>query len=1516
MSGATCGACYKQVLDISEICFYEKSAKELHLIVRQEIVRGLRSQKRLIIDEANTKRKMTPVLCPHCSTKIGTMSPYGPESVSFIALSLRKLSVAGMRLLEEKEKLVAVKSKTPRWDNITTRNDMNFFGSVDTLAVAVSSAPPKHSNRVPVVRASQQDLMTYSWDDLVVTPPRDYQIQAFAQLMHSRSLILSLPTGLGKTLVGAMALCKMKKMNPSRVGLFLVDKIPLVFQQGEVILRETGLRICLLCSETASQRMVDGIINGKFDVVVATAGCLVEKLSKSNLTINNTCCVIIDECHHARNDHPFHLLLKQVHSLPAADKPLILGLTASPVSGGLSAYKVGSPPSPAMQIAELERNFGGFVLHPSVPKNVVKESWFVISMNEIQIQFVKCLLSSIKLYRDSLVRKSTKSTEQIPDVEQDVEQFLLPRNIAIFKSRIGSLKSPQRICLDPETLRTITKYVDTILDLCSLTDVVQVIGIDCASRALISIASRVNRSGDPGDIFSSFPQFCWAKIDVLATKVPSKYENHVSDRIVKAERTLTECKGDCRVLILVESRLVARETVKRLRSSQAITERYNPEMVVGHSGFDGMQWFDEQEASVNRFRTGATKLLVATNVLEEGIDVPQCDFVIRLQPPKSLRSHIQSRGRARQANSQIHCYVTHYQQLRQQRLDAKERELESIVSVRAITHPTSPEVLQTIQYIQNGRVAPRARVAELCADKHLSLMLWYIYPVERHFQEIDFESELLDSLDQSGLNHLVVSRITDMPVDTFPVLPAGSATGHLVSLTSSFTEQHADERDLFSNWSFKTSSGGSIWATMQTRKKFQKGMPFIFKSYKVTVLTGEWSELGVFTSEKTLADDSWVSFIKTGMHIGISDLWMELAPMVIHPFIAVSWESEKECNILLPLNSTPPVFGMDMLGNITRCTVKHNGVSQSVLCLHMHNCPPPSELTVLLSSSFGVPVYNVRVKVVFEAVKTYPPHSNHLIEWLIQALHSQRLGCSTRAAELKLRLLISEMECEESIIQALTEMQSSLEYWTPICDLFKKAYEAANLAVKLDYTDNLIKRAMLTPTQCVYLTPLAVADSRLYRRFGIHPFVTVVFRDEQRQRLNSIVTLNYVKQSISDTQCFAGKEYIFFAASSSQLREQQAVYVDIEFLPGACSGQSIAERLARFRGQIVDPSGSASIAKYLSRLALYMTSDIPTIKIDDSCTVMIKDVHCRNGSSVLTDGAGKIAITTAKSVAAMLGLHITPSAFQIRWRGVKGVLVTVPDTDADLSGKKIAIRPSMKKFQMPEENVDNTLCIVRHAKWSPCHLNREIISLLTSQQDQFFPHKALESNLISCLNTLSTIFEDATEMKAAVFPNLPPDFAAEYEAYLSGVEASGDIFADPLVLDLCRVSYRVCTRDLTKKARIPIKQGCHLLGIPDPTGTLLDGEIFVQLGEDSPAGKEEILSQEQVIVWRNPCLHPGDVRVVTAVDCPALREYKNVVIFPCNNNTLYNIPESCSGGDLDGDQFYVVWIRRLLFPKS
>lgn len=54
-----------------------------------------------------------------------------------------------------------------------------------------------------------------------------------------------------------------------------------------------------------------------------------------------------------------------------------------------------------------------------------------------------------------------------------------------------------------------------------------------------------------------------------------------------------------------------------------------------------------QEEVLKRFRMHDSNVLIGTSVLEEGIDVPKCNLVVRWDPPTTYRSYVQCKGRAR-----------------------------------------------------------------------------------------------------------------------------------------------------------------------------------------------------------------------------------------------------------------------------------------------------------------------------------------------------------------------------------------------------------------------------------------------------------------------------------------------------------------------------------------------------------------------------------------------------------------------------------------------------------------------------------------------------------------------------------------------------------------------------------------------------------------------------------------------------------------------------------------------------
>ena len=103
------------------------------------------------------------------------------------------------------------------------------------------------------------------------------------------------------------------------------------------------------------------------------------------------------------------------------------------------------------------------------------------------------------------------------------------------------------------------------------------------------------------------------------------------------------------------------------------------------------------------------------------------------------------------------------------------------------------------------------------------------------------------------------------------------------------------------------------------------------------------------------------------------------------------------------------------------------------------------------------------------------------------------------------------------------------------------------------------------------------------------------------------------------------------------------------------------------------------------------------------------------------------------------------------------------------------------------------------------------------------------------------------------------------------------------------------------------------MGTADETGSLCYGEVFVQFSViiDRPQAETKIL-EGPVVIAKNPCFHPGDMRKFQAVNKPQLKHMIDCVVFPTQGSRPH--PDEMSGSDLDGDMYFVCWHDCLLPP--
>ncbi|KAJ3114031.1 DEAH-box ATP-dependent RNA helicase prp43 [Phlyctochytrium bullatum] len=109
------------------------------------------------------------------------------------------------------------------------------------------------------------------------------------------------------------------------------------------------------------------------------------------------------------------------------------------------------------------------------------------------------------------------------------------------------------------------------------------------------------------------------------------------------------------------------------------------------------------------------------------------------------------------------------------------------------------------------------------------------------------------------------------------------------------------------------------------------------------------------------------------------------------------------------------------------------------------------------------------------------------------------------------------------------------------------------------------------------------------------------------------------------------------------------------------------------------------------------------------------------------------------------------------------------------------------------------------------------------------------------------------------------------------------------------------------RLHIPLREARRLYGVADQWGLLAADQVAVRYSR--PDGSVGTVVG-RVVVGRNPCYHPTDLVVLQAVDKPDLEFLRDVIVFSTKGSRP--AADRCSGGDLDGDEYYVVWDEKIV----
>lgn len=461
----------------------------------------------------------------------------------------------------------------------------------------------------------------------IIADPREYQIELFERAKHQNTIAV-LDTGSGKTLIAVLLLRhtidqeleRRHQGNPRRIAFFLVPSVTLVFQQAAVL--ETNLdhsveRFCgAMKCDLWNKNKWDTYLTAN-EVIVCTADILYKCLMHSFITMRDISLLIFDEAHHAKKNHAYAQIIRDfyVREPDIQLRPRVFGMTASPVDAKVDVSRAAN---------ELES---------------ILCSQIATTYDLVQLQ-------------KTIVRPQEHIGRYLPAQQHPLETDLYRRLkdqcghldvlAPLFEKAMDINSRMGRWCADFYwTFALSDKKAQKMEGVIhrSSTAHESPAGLDDTSIEVGQIKEAINA------IFNHpFGHPCMESPDI-SYKIFTLY-NYLQQYF--------ERPSDHRCIVFVEQRVDARLLNKVFELAENPNLRPGVLTGSGSGRLDDLKaTFRSQIMTLRKFRKGELNCLFATSVAEEGLDVPDCNLIVRFDLCQTMIQYVQSRGRARHKNSKL-----------------------------------------------------------------------------------------------------------------------------------------------------------------------------------------------------------------------------------------------------------------------------------------------------------------------------------------------------------------------------------------------------------------------------------------------------------------------------------------------------------------------------------------------------------------------------------------------------------------------------------------------------------------------------------------------------------------------------------------------------------------------------------------------------------------------------------------------------------------------------------------------
>lgn len=402
------------------------------------------------------------------------------------------------------------------------------------------------------------------------------------------------------------------------------------------------------------------------NVLVMTAQIFLNLLSPGFTKLSQVNLLIFDECHHARKNHPYAQIMeffnrsKQLKRTEVTPLPKIMGLTASVVNGKVKLLRIES------EIKQLECTMWSkcdTTCDEDVENFATKPKEQVLSYsNEISEDLNELIQHLSQVLRQAMDFPGDCKVSYDEMIAHDCAEWALEECTRTLHE------------LGPWAAYIVAAYLINDLDT-----------LQTSKEGKKNCKSSATQLHQVQDVYCNFTGINGLGDDKNCSHIMPEYLTKLLNIFGKFISLESDPEKRLCAIVFVEKRytaLILSEQINQAAKLNHDLSFVKSNFVTCHGTGGKVNFssetemnFKKQEEVLRKFRRHEFNVLIATSVVEEGLDVPKCNVVCCFDFPKNFRSYVQSKGRARARDSNYYMLVP------QELKGEKENDLEDRKSV-------------------------------------------------------------------------------------------------------------------------------------------------------------------------------------------------------------------------------------------------------------------------------------------------------------------------------------------------------------------------------------------------------------------------------------------------------------------------------------------------------------------------------------------------------------------------------------------------------------------------------------------------------------------------------------------------------------------------------------------------------------------------------------------------------------------------------------------------------------------